>query len=375
MKTQAIAPNTQTLNLQPATVTPRKGETKKRQIIGTMLILSVFVLVAFASIASAQELSPLNIGDGNHSAHVLPPPGEALLRQSQPLGPLTFKGGPVMGAVDTYAIYWQPPTLQDGSPTSMSPSYRSVLNTMLRNYSGHGIDNNNTQYYSNCLQVTDVNVLGGGTSTNNYSCLSIFNFDYYIPNAGSLRASYTDTTLYPLSGCPGGGNCISDTQIRAEIQRVMNLNGWTGGLNKMFLLFTSKGEGSCFGSYCAYSYYCAYHSDINNAGTAIIYGNEPYGEPAYCQAPGTPSPNNDAAADTAATAASHELTEAITDPLPSALPAWQTASGEEIGDLCAYNYGTNTWDSGKANQMWSGAFFEVQTEYDNHTSSCVQVGP
>jgi hypothetical protein len=77
-------------------------------------------------------------------------------------------------------------------------------------------------------------------------------------------------------------------------------------------------------------------------------------------------------ADAAASIASHELTEATTDPL---LNAWFTSSGYEIGDLCAYNYGTNTWDSGKANQMWGGNFFELQQMYDNHQAGCVQVGP
>jgi len=98
----------------------------------------------------------------------------------------------------------------------------------------------------------------------------------------------------------------------------------------------------------------------------------PYGDPKYCQTAGTPSPSGDAAADTAATAASHELTEAITDPL---LNAWFAANGQEIGDLCAYKYGTNSWESAKANQMWNGAFFELQQEFSNLSNSCVQVGP
>jgi len=51
--------------------------------------------------------------------------------------------------------------------------------------------------------------------------------------------------------------------------------------------------------------------------------------------------------------ATHELTEAITDPL---LNAWYDAALNEIGDLCAYQYGTNTWDSARANQMWNGHF-------------------
>ena len=380
MKTQAVSLNMNTDRLQRSTLSQNEKRAPTCQNIETMLVLLLFALLAFTNYVSAQELSPLNIGDEKHGAHVLPPPNEALLRQSQPQGPLVFKGGPVMGAVETYAIFWVPPTLQNGKPTGISAGYLGVLTNMLQNYSGHGIDNNNTQYNSDC--VGWVTAWGGGVD--DYACGFIPpGWSYYIPNAGSFKGAYTDTTPYPTSGCndpvPGiGTNCINDAQIQAEIQKVMNLRGWKGGLNAMFLLFTSQGEGSCFDNgpiYCSYNYYCAYHSDINNAGRAIVYGNEPYGDPTYCQTAGTPSPNNDPAADTAATAASHELTEAITDPLYSN-PAWRTANGKyEIGDLCAYNYGNNTWDNGNANQMWNGAFFELQTEYDNHTSSCVQVGP
>ena len=66
------------------------------------------------------------------------------------------------------------------------------------------------------------------------------------------------------------------------------------------------------------------------------------------------------------------MSEAITDP---ELNGWHNSQGNEIGDLCEYNYGTNTWDSGKANQMWNGRFYELQQEFDNHVSACVQLGP
>jgi hypothetical protein len=141
------------------------------------------------------------------------------------------------------------------------------------------------------------------------------------------------------------------------------------------MLFTSSGEGSCFDAHstsCAYTQYCAYHGAFKIGTTPVIYANEPYGNLSTCQIQGAPSPNNDPVADAAATSASHELTEAITDPL---LNAWFTAQGNEIGDLCAYNYGRATWDSGKANQMWNGHFYLLQQEYNNHTRSCLQVGP
>jgi hypothetical protein len=75
----------------------------------------------------------------------------------------------------------------------------------------------------------------------------------------------------------------------------------------------------------------------------------------------------------------------MTDP---ELDAWYSADGSEIGDLCAWNYGTNTWDGGSANESWPVSLnslfiighppvynFELQMEYSNHSASCVQVGP
>jgi hypothetical protein len=301
-------------------------------------------------VATGQEATPQT---NDYNIHVFPTVNRAPVL---PPSALTYHGGPVMqNGVTAYAIFWVPPTLQNGTATSMTAHYQTVQKNMLGDYEGHGLDNNNTQYYQVVSSVKQ-----------------------YIQNKGGLGGSYVDTAAYPTSGCSDSatpGNCISDTQVQAEITKVMGIKGWTGGLNKMFLLFTSKGEGSCFdstSSQCAYSFYCAYHSYFGPVSNPVIYGNEPFGEPSVCQISGVPSPNGDAPADTAASTASHEVTEAITDP---ELNAWYDASGSEIGDLCAYNYGTNTWLSGKANQMWNGRFYELQTEYNNHKAACSQVGP
>ena len=314
-------------------------------------ILVGSLLCLLLQVAAAQQGTPRS---GGYNIHVFPtvnnapvPPPSALIYHT---------GAPVMqNGVTTYAIFWVPPTLQTGGATSMSAHYQSVQKNMLADYMGHGLDNNNTQYYQ---------IIGTRKT--------------YIQNKGTFGGAYVDTSAYPASGCSDSatpGNCITDAQIRSEIAKVMGINGWTGGLNKMFLLFTSSGEGSCFNSSstsCAYTQYCAYHSYIGPTTSPVIYSNEPFGNTVNCQLPGVPSPNSDPLADAAATAASHELTEAITDPL---LNAWYDASGSEIGDLCAYSYGTNTWDAGKANEMWNGRFYELQMEYNNHKGACSQVGP
>jgi hypothetical protein len=313
-------------------------------LVGTLLSLLLSVG------AAAQEPTPRN---GDYNIHIFPTVNR--LAPVLPPSSLLYHGGLVMqSGVTAYAIFWVPTHLQTGGATSMTSHYQSVQKSMLTDYPGHGIDNNNTQYYEVVSTVKK-----------------------FIQNKGTFGGSFIDTAAYPASGCVDPatpGACLTDAQLQDEITKVMGLKGWTGGLAKMFLLFTSSGEGSCFDgtgtSACAYTDYCAYHGFFGS--TPVVYANEPFGDPFFCAVSGTPSPNSDLAADTAADSASHELTEAITDP---ELDAWFDASGNEIGDKCAFIFGTNTWDSAKANEMWNGHFYELQEEYDNHKGACVQIGP
>ena len=300
------------------------------------------------------QLTPTSNGQ---SIHIFPTVEGAKARARAGLagGPLVYHaGGSIMPAVTLYAIYWIPAKLQNGGATSMPVHYQNFQSRLLVDYPDHGIDNNNTQYFQTI-----------GTTTT------------YVANLGAFGGVFVDTAPYPASGCTDSltpGACITDAQIQAEIKRVMGVKGWTGGLRHMFLLYTSSGEGSCFTSAstsCAYTNYCAYHGSISGT-TPIIYANMPFGNLSVCQVAGTPSPNAYAVADAVMDVATHEISEAITDPL---LDAWFDSSGNEIGDLCNFFYGPNTWDASKANQSWKGHFYEVQEEYDNHTGSCAQVGP
>jgi hypothetical protein len=335
-----------------------------KQVINRSIGLAVVVAAAgvlFDGRAGAQDLTAIT---GEQGVHGMPLPAGARFDALQTAGtPLLYHGGPVMTTTTTYAIFWAPSGLQNGQATSLPASYQNIQSAFLRAYPGHGIANNSTQYY----------MTSGSGSTQ---------VKTYVRNVGAFGGSYVDTSAYPSSGCSDSvtpGNCLSDAQIQAEVQKVMALKNWTGGLNHMFFVYTSSGEGSCSGSGCAYTDYCAYHGYFLNGSTPVIYGNEPYAAAGYCQAGS--SPNGDAAGDAAASITSHELTEAITDP---ELNAWYTSGGSEIGDICAWNYGSNTWNGGKANEFWPisytvsnsfGMSFELQQEYDNHTAICVQVGP
>ena len=255
-------------------------------------------------------------------------------------------------SVTIYPIFWVPAKLQTGAATSMTAHYQAVQVTMLANFLGHGIGSLLTQYYQKSPAA-------------------------FVQNKGGVIKYYTDSSPYPPSGCKDPatpGNCLSDAQIQAEVKKVMSAAGVTGGLNKIFMVFTSSGEGTCMatGGACSYHGFCAYHSSFKVGTTPVIYSNQPFGTTNGCQVSGAPSPNGDPDADAAATSASHELSEAMTDPLGT---GWFSAQGNEIGDICAYKYGPLTWDGGAANQMWNGNYFLLQTEFDNHAGGCYQVGP
>lgn len=344
----------------------------------TTLFGIALLTLAGTSLQAQNTEQSLTYVTGEDHIHQMLPPSKAATRTFEaantpsgggpPVGALTYHGGPVMTTAVTYAIFWTPPTLQNGAGSGLSSTYENIVTSFLSLYPGHSIANNNTQYYD---------VTGGPF---------FFHFTNYITNTGSLGGSYVDTTPYPASACSDSvtpGNCLTDAQIQAEVSKVMAAQGWTGGLNHIFFVYTGSGEGSCSGSSCAYTDYCAYHGHFTSGSTPVLYGNMPYAAAGYCQA-GT-SPNGAPDGDAAASITSHELTEAMTDP---ELNAWYSSNGSEIGDLCAWNYGTNSWAGGLANEFWPVSLspfiifgrrpadsFELQMEYDNHTASCVQVGP
>jgi hypothetical protein len=261
-------------------------------------------------------------------------------------GPLVYHaGGSVMlPYVAVYNIYWAPPTLQDGTATGFSSLYGTV--TILHNawLPGHGLLNIATEYWQTI----------NGTTT-------------YINNGGGLGGFVVDNGAYPASGCNDSvtpGNCITDAQIQAKLTAIMNAQGWTGGMNKIFVLYTSSGEGSCVNGVCAYTTYCGYNSFFSLNGQNVIYTVIPYGNPTFCQVAGQTTPN-EAFADLAANMTGYSMMLAATNPL---FNAWFDSNGNDIGYLCYFTFGTNTWGSGTTagNQMWNGWIFEDQQQFDNH---------
>jgi hypothetical protein len=264
---------------------------------------------------------------------------------------LSYGGAKLQVTNTNYVIFWEPSKLQDGSNAYVSPTYNSLIQRYFGDVGGNGLYNNNTQYYE-----------------------TVHHKKKFIKNVSTLGGVWLDTSAYPKNECNDpatGSNCVTDTEIRAEVGRAIAANGWKATSKNMFFVFTSKGEGSCgqnIGVGCSFSSFCAYHYFFGKT----MYANMPYAgtDLGGC---GTPqSPNNDFDADSTINVTSHEQMEAVTDGYyPN---GWNSPQGE-IGDLCAWNFGPLGFDGGKANEQWNGNFYILQQEWSNKQVKCVQSGP
>jgi hypothetical protein len=262
---------------------------------------------------------------------------------------LTYHGGPVMHANRVYTIFWGPSGGWDAN-------YISTVNTYFTNVSADSGKTSNV-YYSD-TQYSD----GSGTLA----------YDV------RFGATWSDASAYPSNGCTDKATsiCLSDQQLQGEVSRAMSQNGWTavsGGVQNLFFVFTPKGVGSCAGSSCAYTTYCAYHSWIGSGANAVLYANQPYAVQNYsiytCDSGQRP---NGATADATLNLASHEHNEAITDEQGN---AWYDGQGNENGDKCAWNFGSASGSAGaQYNQTINGSHYYLQQEWSNATSRCVQTG-
>ena len=261
-------------------------------------------------------------------------------------GTLVYHTGPVMGTPaqpgsDTiYPIFWSPPGY------SFSPRYEQLIKQYLRD-----------------VAATD------GRPTNNYSSSNQYyevvngvkqHVRYDVHDGGAIRIS----TPIPNTGngCTATGTdtaCVSDAQIHTMLSALLAKRGLPSDLAHIYLVYFPQRVETCIytsgATYCSAGaktnvQYCAYHSWFGGtplAGgtpTPPLYGNMPY--PYHTTVPGTPecavppteSPNHTLEADTAISITSHETIEALTD--PEFTGWWNPRTSQEIGDQCAYLFGT-----------------------------------
>jgi hypothetical protein len=324
-------------------VSSRKHGIATRALLMSTGALMVALLIGTPGIASARTMAPKQLTHFTPTTHNYNAPQIPAL--------LTYGGAKVQVTNTNYVIMWEPPKLQDGTPATVSAPYNSLMQRYFNDVGGNGLYNNNTQYYE---------IVHGKNKP--------------IKNQSTLGGFVVDTSAYPTGQCNDSGytgtNCVTDLNMQAEVTKIRNQMGWKATSKDMFFVMTAKGEGSCasnLGIGCSFSSWCGYHWFVGKE----MYANIPYTN-TFTDCTTRSSFPNDPDADVTLSVVSHEQMEAVTDGYyPN---GWNSNQGE-IGDLCAYNYGSVGLDGGKANQQWNGDFYILQQEYSNKHAGCVQSGP
>ena len=254
---------------------------------------------------------------------------DGLFPAVQGSGNLTYGGGPVEHNPASYLIFW------GSSWTGADSGTASIIQSYFNDYSGTTFENVLSQYYD--------------TNGNIY-------------NSHTLGGVYFDSSTPPTDSTCTTSTTIQDISVQNEVSSAIAAKGWpTDANNAVYYVYMpngytlNDGSGNCSAS-APGGLYCAYHSENG----WFAYGAMPY--------PGngctvSTSPNGNAAADSEVNLTSHEQAEAITDPYPGY--GWVDSAGYEIGDKCAWDFSAGT------TSLNNGGVFELQTEYSDATSLCV----
>ena len=193
----------------------------------------------------------------------------------------------------------------------------------------------------------------------------------------TFGGSFQDIDPLPTEGCTPIDEepCVSDAQIRAELDSFISDHGLPRGLGQLYFVFLPEGFDTCYSAgECAYTRFCAYHSSFGSGSGTTLYANQPWDDFVPSGFGGRvcgdeDSPNGYTAADHEISTISHEHNEAITDPLGN---AWFDNSGEENGDKCAYQFGPElgSTEFGSFNQAIDTGRYEVQLEWSNLAHGC-----
>ncbi|HWA52940.1 MAG TPA: PKD domain-containing protein [Solirubrobacterales bacterium] len=313
----------------------------------TWLAIGVLLTVAAAWPASAAAGGSHDPSDHGRMLGPLRPHTHALSPSSSEN--LSYHGGPVMHSNTVRAIYWtgDEELIPDGYSQQIDDFFTDVA-------TDSGGDQN---VYSLTGQYSD----GGGAAA----------YD------STFAGSFQDTNPLPNEGCEPIEEepCVSDAQIRTELDSFISGHGLPRGLGQLYFVFLPEGYDTCYSAgLCAYTTFCAYHSSFGSGSGTTLYANQPWDDfvPSGFGGPvcgDEDSPNGYTAADHEISTISHEHNEAITDPLGN---AWYDNSGEENGDKCAYQFGPDlgSTEFGGFNQAIDAGRYEVQLEWSNLAHGC-----
>jgi hypothetical protein len=245
---------------------------------------------------------------GGHGPHIFAPKGS---RKSKAKN-LIDHGGSVLPTSHVYAIYWGP------VPSDIS----DALFSFFSGFGGSSYANIMTQYMRGVPPAPPAST---------YTSLPPD------PSAPPSRSPSVSTIVNEVCASLGGG--APDPAgvyfvITSNFPRSANFCAW-------------HATGTCNGSSIAVAY-LPNVTGVSGCGVTSL-GSNPFSN----------------GGQSIANVAAHELSESITDQL---INAWYDSSGQEIGDKCA-------WQFGSAVTLSNGIEWQLQEEWSNSNSGCVQSIP
>jgi hypothetical protein len=235
---------------------------------------------------------------------IVPLHGDALaapVTQAQ----LTYRGGPLLPAVQVFNFFWG--TAWQGQQAALVQSIN--------------------QFFDFILTSPLLDQLG----------------EYSVAGMTIGHGSRTGAVI--LSTDPP--STIADSDVQALIQQEISNDSAVPQPtpNTLYYVYLPPGVTISLDGGASCSNFCGYHSDINGK---VFYAVMPYPDCAGCT-------GGLSVTDALTSTSSHELCEAITDPIPG--QGWYDDQNGEIGDICA-------WKTKKL-----GAF-TVQLEWSNKAGQC-----
>ncbi len=225
-----------------------------------------------------------------------------------PTAQLTYRGGPLIANVEVFTIFW-------GSGWQQTPASDLIAQI--------------NQFFTDILASTLLDQLSG----------------YSVPGTTIGKGSFAGTKTVTS---PDPGSSVDDTDIQKFVQNQIQSDPsiLQTGPNSLYFVYVQPGTTVTQGGSASCQAFCGYHDAINSN---IFYAVMPYPGCSGCTGGLDIFPS-------LTSTSSHELCEAITDPVPG--QGWYDDSNGEIGDICAWK--TKTLDG-----------YTVQLEWSNKAKKCV----
>jgi hypothetical protein len=283
----------------------------------------IHVLPGPASIRSPRDTQP---------TFAPPQSGASVYPASYGSGPLLYHGGNVMKYPAYYAIYWNS-TVANSTATSLS--YPTILSQI-------------TAFIGTFFTGTSYT----GATTDDYTIVGQYNDSKGspVPTGLGLLGTFVDSKAKQSS--------IKDSAVRSYLAGLLNSGKLAVDASGIYGVYFPSGMKVILSGGTSCSSFCGYHSHFTYNGTQIKYAVFPYPDCSGCKLSAM------TVADMLTIISSHEIREAVTDPVENNTYAWYDAAGYEADDKCAWHnlYQLNRGANSNLN-------FWVQPEYSNGGAS------